>query len=270
MGAGQGGDGPGVAPAVAVEHRQGPQVHRVVAHGPGHLVAQGVEVGAAVVIDHAFGIAGGAGGVVQRDGLPLVLGPLPGELGVAFGEKGLVVQVADRLTLAVFRIIDIDHQRRVFHQRQRCADDLVEFAVGDQHLGFTVFEHERNGLGVQAHVEGIEHGANHRHTEVCFEHCRNVRQHHGYRVALPDTASGQGAGQASGAFVGLLPVAPDGTMNHRRVLAIDRRRAFDETQGAQGLVIDRGGRQALGEDRHELFLCRGRPYGVLQPPVADC
>ena len=36
----QRGDGPGVAPAVAVEHRQGPQVHRVVAHGPGHLVAQ--------------------------------------------------------------------------------------------------------------------------------------------------------------------------------------------------------------------------------------
>ncbi|MNC73622.1 hypothetical protein D3C75_1248540 [compost metagenome] len=54
-------------------------------------------------------------------------------------------------------------------------------------------------------------------------------------------------------------------MNHRRVLAIDRRRAFDETQGAQGLVIDRGGRQALGEDRHELFLCRGRRMAYCNP-----
>ncbi|MNL81194.1 hypothetical protein D3C87_2082310 [compost metagenome] len=60
MHAGQGGDGPGVAPAVAVEHRQGPEIDRVVAHGPGHLVAQGVEVGAAVVVDHALGVAGGA------------------------------------------------------------------------------------------------------------------------------------------------------------------------------------------------------------------
>src|SRR5690606_37905292 len=62
---------PGVAPAVAVEHRQGPQVDRVLPHVPGHLVAHGVEEGTAVVIDHTLGVAGGAGGVVEADGVPL-------------------------------------------------------------------------------------------------------------------------------------------------------------------------------------------------------
>ncbi|MCY1422268.1 hypothetical protein D9M71_379440 [compost metagenome] len=223
-----------------------------------------------MVIDHALGVAGGAGGVVQRDGLPFVLGPVPDEVGIAFGQEGLVVQVTDGLALAVLRIVDIDHQRRVFHQRQGAFDHLVELAVGNQYLGLAMLEHEGNGLGVQAYVQGIEHCADHRHAEVRFKHRRDIGQHHRYSVALADTAPGQGTGQAPGAFVGLLPVAPDGTVDHRRVVAIDRRRAFDETQGAQGLVIDRGGRQALGEDRHAMFLCRGRLYGVLQPPVADC
>jgi hypothetical protein len=40
MHTGHGGDDPRVAPTVAMEHRQGPEVHRMVAHGPGHLVAQ--------------------------------------------------------------------------------------------------------------------------------------------------------------------------------------------------------------------------------------
>src|SRR5690606_24289318 len=51
MHASHGGDGPGVAPAVAVAHRQGPQVDRMLAQIPGHLVAQGVEERAAVMID---------------------------------------------------------------------------------------------------------------------------------------------------------------------------------------------------------------------------
>ncbi|MNH17476.1 hypothetical protein D3C79_771480 [compost metagenome] len=129
-----------------------------------------------------------------------------------------------------------------------------------------MLEHERNGLGVQAYVQGIEHGANHRHAKMRFQHRWNVWQHHRYGVALANTASGQRTGQAPGAFVGLLPVAADGAMNHRRVLAIDRRGAFDEAQGAQCLMIDRRGRQALRENRHEWFLCRGRLCGVLQTP----
>ncbi|MNF97114.1 hypothetical protein D3C84_799300 [compost metagenome] len=37
---GQRGDRPRITPAIAVEHRQCPQVHRMMPHGPGHLIAQ--------------------------------------------------------------------------------------------------------------------------------------------------------------------------------------------------------------------------------------
>ena len=77
----------GIAPAVAVEHRQRPQVDRVVAHVPADDVGQRVQVGAAVVVDHALGVAGGAGGVVERDGVPLVVGQRPVEVRVAAGEE---------------------------------------------------------------------------------------------------------------------------------------------------------------------------------------
>ncbi len=37
---GQGSNGPWIAPAIAVKHWQRPQIHRVIAHSPCHLVAQ--------------------------------------------------------------------------------------------------------------------------------------------------------------------------------------------------------------------------------------
>ncbi|MNG93656.1 hypothetical protein D3C79_526310 [compost metagenome] len=254
MGAGQRGDGPRVAPAVAVEHRQGPQVHRAMAHAPDHLVAQGVQVSATVVVDHALGVAGGAGGVVERDRLPLVIGPFPGKVRVAFGEERLIIQFADRTAFAVLRVIHIHHQWRVLEQGQGRLDDAVELAVGDQHLGLAMLQHEGDGLGVQAYVQGIEHGAGHGHAKMGFEHGRNVGQHHRHGVATADTPAHQGAGQASAALVGLLPVAADGTVDHRRVVAVYGSGAFDETQRGEGDMVDGSGHQALGIDRHAVIL----------------
>jgi len=233
-----------------VEHRQGPQVHRVVAHVPGHLVAEGIQVGATVVVDHALGIAGGAGGVVEADGVPFVVRPLPGELGVTLGQQRLVVEIADRLALAVLGIVDVDHQQRVTEHADGGVDHVMEFTVGDQRLGFAVLQHEGDGLGVQAHVEGVEHGTDHRHAEVRLEHLRDVRQHHRHRVALLDAAAGQGRGQAAAARIGLGPVAAYGAVHHRRVVRVHRRRALDEAQRAEGDVVDRGRIQALLVDRH--------------------
>jgi hypothetical protein len=85
--AGARGHRPGEAPAVAVEHRQRPQVDRVLGHVPFQHVADGVDGRAAVVVDHALGVAGGAAGVVQRNRIPLVGGQLPGEIRIALGDK---------------------------------------------------------------------------------------------------------------------------------------------------------------------------------------
>ena len=58
---------PRIGPAVAVEHRQGPQIDRWPVEPEGDRIAERVQKGAAMMIDDALGIAGGAGGVVERD-----------------------------------------------------------------------------------------------------------------------------------------------------------------------------------------------------------
>ena len=112
MRAGDHRDRPGEAPAVAVEHRQRPEIDRMLAHAAGDDVADREQVGAAVVIDHALGIAGGAGGVVERDRVPLVARHLPGEVGIAVLDEILVFDRADALARAgIFRVVEVDHER---------------------------------------------------------------------------------------------------------------------------------------------------------------
>src|SRR3984885_5020822 len=66
-------DGPRKAPAVAMEHRQGPEIDRMLAEIAGENVADGIKVSAAVVGDDAFRVACRARGVAERDGVPFVL-----------------------------------------------------------------------------------------------------------------------------------------------------------------------------------------------------
>ena len=67
-----GGDSPGVSPAVAMEHGESPQVHAVPVKSKHHSVAHSIQECAAMVEDGSLGVAGCAGGVVERDGLPFV------------------------------------------------------------------------------------------------------------------------------------------------------------------------------------------------------
>src|SRR3546814_2194492 len=70
-----------------MEHRQGPQIDRMRRQAPGQDVAERQQIGAAVVIDDALGIARGARGVVQRDRIPLVAGQGIVEIGIAGRER---------------------------------------------------------------------------------------------------------------------------------------------------------------------------------------
>ena len=72
MSAGDGGDSPGVSPAVAMEHGESPQVHAVPVKSKHHSVAHSIQECAAMVEDGSLGVAGGAGGVVEGDCLPFV------------------------------------------------------------------------------------------------------------------------------------------------------------------------------------------------------
>ncbi len=182
------------------------------------------------MVDHPFGVAGGAGGVVQGNGLPLIVGPVPFEFRVAFGKKGFVIKIAQRFAFAVLGVVDIYDQNGALDQFQRRPDDIVELTVGDQHTGFAVVEHEGDGFGVQTHVQGVEHRADHGYTKVAFQHGRNIRQHGGNGIALANAPTVQCRGQAAAALVGFLPVAAQAAMDNGGVVRVDRCGAFDERQ----------------------------------------
>ncbi len=97
MGAGHDGQGPGEAPAVAVEHRQGPEIDRVPAEPARDHVGEGQEGRPPVVVDDALGVAGRPGRVVEADRVPLVRGKCPLLLGIPPGEERLVAEFAQGL-----------------------------------------------------------------------------------------------------------------------------------------------------------------------------
>src|SRR5438067_11647180 len=97
MGAGHRRDRPRKTPAVAVEHRQGPQIDRMVPYAPDESVAERVEIGATVVIDDPLRIAGGARGVVERDRVPFILGRHFREGRVAARDERFVIHLAEEL-----------------------------------------------------------------------------------------------------------------------------------------------------------------------------
>ena len=92
MGPGSRRDRPGIGPAIAVEHRQGPEVDRLRRQTESHKVPESVQVGPSMVIDHPFRIAGRAGGVVERERLPFVLKPVAFEGGITLRQQGVVVE----------------------------------------------------------------------------------------------------------------------------------------------------------------------------------
>ena len=171
---------PRKAPAVAVEHGQGPEIGRVQAHVPDQDVADRVQIRAAVVRDHALGPPGGAGGVAERDRLPFV-GRIEGiERGIALGQQLVVGQLAQALARHVeHRVRHVDHQRLAFALRERGLDHAGILGVGQQHLGFAVVQDVGDGIGLEAHVQRVDHGARHRDAEVGIDHRGHVRQHRG-------------------------------------------------------------------------------------------
>jgi hypothetical protein len=74
-----------------MKHRQGPEIDRVFAHGAGHDIADREQMRTAMMIDDTFGIAGGARGIVERDGVPLIIGHFPGVGGIALRDEFLIL-----------------------------------------------------------------------------------------------------------------------------------------------------------------------------------
>ena len=156
MGAGHRRDGPGKAPAVAVEHRQRPEINGVVWHRPDQHIGHGIRIGAAVRVDDALGIAGCSRRVVQGDRVPLVHGLRPRKVWRAIFEEGFVGEFTDRFARTIVGgIVDIDDGQRPPQLPNRSAHGRRELAVNDEGLRFAMVQHEGDRPRVQPRVERV-------------------------------------------------------------------------------------------------------------------
>ena len=255
------GQRPGEAPAVAVEHRQRPQVAREVRQRPGDGVAHGVEVGAAVVGDHALGVAGGAAGVAHGDGVPLVGRALQPGQRLVRGQPGLVLVRAQALAgagvLAVAHVDDDDLAAVLLAQpAQRLVHDRAELEVGDQHPGLAVVHLPGQQRRVQPRVQRVQHRPQGRHGVVRLDHLRRVGQHHADGVAAAHAQRRQRRSQARRALAALRPGVAPLAVDHRGQVGEDLGASLDEAHRRQRHVVGRVPVEVLVVDAgHGGLLC---------------
>ncbi len=228
MGGADRSDGPGVAPAVAMEHWQRPEVDAVGGHPVFQQLAKGIEIGAAMGVHHPLRAAGRAAGVVNRDRLVLV-GDRPIErIGAAAGQEGLVVDA--RQPDPTGDVLDVDDRLDRLQIRQHRFNDAGQLGVYDKDLGPRVVQDVADLLRVQPGVDGHQNPTGERHSEMAFQQCRDVRDQIGDAVPLlhPRRAKRRGEPvhpcRQFGVGPGPIPV------HDSRLLTKDRRAALKEAQ----------------------------------------
>lgn len=250
-------DRPRKAPAVAVEHRQRPQVDRVLRHVPFEDVADRGQIRAAMVVDDALRIARRPRRVVQRDRIPFVGRQRPRVPRIAAFEECLVVGRAVKTRrVGGHRVGDAD-DREPRHLERRAVRELREFGVDDQHLRLAVTQHEEHRRDVEPRVQRVEDGARHRHAEVRLDHLRDVRQQRGHCVAAPDARAFERAREPPRARIGLAPRAAHVAVHDGEALAVHLGRARDEIDRRERHVIRIAPAQPLLEPlRHDVVSCK--------------
>ena len=203
-----------------------------------------------MVQHHALRVAGGAGGVVQRDRLPLVVGQRQRMRRIAAGDEAFVVGATETFPARRQRIVDVDHQRPARQLRQRARHHGAVLAVGQQHLGLAVLQDEGDRGGIEPGVDRAEHGAQSGHRVVRLQHLRNVGCQDRHRIALADTGARESAGEAAGAYQELRVGDPALAMHDRDPMGRHMRGAQQEGDRRQRDVIGRGAVEVLGVDRH--------------------
>ena len=96
-----------------------------------------------------------------------------------------------------------------------------ELSVGQQNFCFAVFQNVNQRFHIQAYVQCIEHSARHRHTKVCFNHGRGIRQQSGHRTVATHAMLAQGCCQLLATVGCLRPCLTQVTVNDGGVFRID-------------------------------------------------
>ena len=196
MRAGQERERPREAPAVAMEHRQRPEIDGAFAHAAGEDVGVAHQRRAAVMAHDAFGIAGGARRVIERDRVPFVARHRPREMRIAAGHEVFVVDCAfERAALRKLGIV-IDHEQRLgLRERERGLRGLGEFEIDDEDFRLGMIEHEGDRCRIEPRVERVQHAARHGYAMMGFEHRRCVGEQDRDGVAAADPLVRQRRGQ---------------------------------------------------------------------------
>ena len=191
-----------------------------------------------MVIDDALGVARGARGIVEGDGVPFVAGHDPGEVRVSPSHQLLIFDGAQTLAGAfVFGVVVVDDEGLRFGQRQSLFHHAGKFPVGDQHLGLRMVEGEGDDRRVEARVQRVQHRPRHGHAKVAFQHGRGIGEHDRHRVVLADPMGGKGAGEATRPGVEIAIIAPHRAMDHGQPVGEDRSGALEKPQRRQRLEI---------------------------------
>src|SRR5918998_213862 len=180
------GHGPGVGPAVAVEHGERPQVFRLVAHPRLDDVAEGAQVSAAVRVHHPLGPSRRPRGVVHGDHLLLVLKDALQRPRRAFGQV-VLVGVAP-----LPGVVYADAPDALVHALQ----ELLELVVHKDHLRLRVLDDVLDLTRAQPRVYGDEDQPSRRHGEGPLEHRRGVGAKEGDAVALAEALVPKARSQA--------------------------------------------------------------------------
>ena len=166
---------PREAPAVAVEHRQGPQVRRLGRHPSGDHLAERIEIRTAVCVLDTLWLPRGAGGVVDRDGLLFILEPA---LRLRWGRG-----IQERLIL-------ISRGRGVSTPDDRHAGQIqrgehrLELRVDQQKTRIAVSEDVPHLGTCEPVVDRDEDPTGRRDTEMGLEHRRRVEQQRRHSISL--------------------------------------------------------------------------------------
>ena len=227
-------DRPGKRPAGAVEHRQRPQIAALVVELEGQRVGERAQIGAAMAVDRALGIACRAGGVEQADRVPLVLGAGIGERRVARGDEVLVLDAPEARRARRLGVGDVDDDGPLGAELlQRRGDGGMELAVGQQQLGLAVLQAEGDERRIEADVDRVQHRADHRRRIVRLQHGRRVGGQDRHRVAALDAGLGQRMRQLPGAGVELAIGVALRAVDDGGAVAEELRRAGEEAHRAQ-------------------------------------
>ena len=232
-----GGDGPRVTPAVAVEHGERPEVDAAPVQPGLDDLAERIEVRAPRMVLHALGHAGGAGRVVDGDDVHLGCDGVA-VLAVRRGREELLVLGAGDVAGAWGLVDDLHVERYVGDLVAHLADGGRELGVEHEHLRLRVVEDVGDLARGEAGVDGDERRADAHWAVVRLQQRGQVGDDEGDAVASADACALQRPGEPVHA-VAQFAVGVDALLvDDGRFVRVHERAPLQERERLEVLVED--------------------------------